>query len=280
MPVKDISFVNGLQGFGLGQLSDEGALLYTADGGDSWKDINSFTEGCLPQRLSFIDQNNGRILADELSGYNKPVILKTPDGGKTWTKLCYVSETALGAAEYFKFFDANNGIIIWPGSSSTFYHTKDGGKTWESSALDKPADGLSQFSFISCSEGWEICNPGSYKTTYIVKMCHTTDGTSWQAPVEVERNARVCAFSFLSDKKALMLVEETPFKPDSRMKLLGTEDAGSTWVSHLLPGEINGTTLEPLNQQPMQFTDESHGWILSAHGLLKTVDGGKMWMWQ
>jgi photosystem II stability/assembly factor-like uncharacterized protein len=135
MPVKDVSFVNNLQGFGLGLPSDEGALLYTADGGQSWKSFNSLTQDYLPLRLSFIDENNGWVLADESAGSNKPVIIKTPDGGRTWT-------------------------------------------------------------------------------------------------------------------------------------------------SHLLPGGINGNTIEPLGNQPMQFTDESHGWILSAHGLLKTVDGGKTWTWQ
>ena len=65
------------------------------------------------------------------------------------------------------------------------------------------------------------------------------------------------------------------------MKLLVTEDAGKTWVPHLLPKGINGFTIVELQSQlPMQFTDDLHGWILSAYGLLATQDGGKTWAWK
>lgn len=77
-----------------------------------------------------------------------------------------------------------------------------------------------------------------------------------------------------------MLVEEPPFKQDSRMKLLVSEDTGKTWTTRLLPEGINRNTLVMLqNQSPMQFTDDSHGCILSANGLFRTQDGGKTWMW-
>ena len=145
-----------------------------------------------------------------------------------WTKLNDISESMAISADYFKFLDANNGIVIRSGSDNIIYRTKDGGKTWEVSTQQRPADGISQFSFISSSEGWEICNPGNYKTKYDIKISHSTDGIAWQIPIEAEANSWAYAFSFLSDRKALMLVEEPPFKQDSRMKLLVSEDTGKT----------------------------------------------------
>lgn len=141
-----------------------------------------------PERLSFIDENNGWILAEPI-GLNKSVILKTADGGRTWTKLNDISESMAISADYFKFFDADNGIVIRSGSDNIIYLTKDGGKTWEVSTQQRPADGISQFSFISSSEGCEICNPGNYKTKYDIRISHSTDGVAWQIPIEVEPNS-------------------------------------------------------------------------------------------
>jgi hypothetical protein len=46
-------------------------------------------------------------------------------------------------------------------------------------------------------------------------------------------------------------------------------------------GRINGDILVLMQDRfPMQFTDDRHGSILSAYGLLATQDGGKTWRWE
>jgi photosystem II stability/assembly factor-like uncharacterized protein len=58
-PIRDISFVDNLHGFGLWQLSDLGALLYTDDGGKSWSKIMNFPLDYNTSRISFVDRKNG-----------------------------------------------------------------------------------------------------------------------------------------------------------------------------------------------------------------------------
>jgi photosystem II stability/assembly factor-like uncharacterized protein len=248
------------------------------DGGSSWQTIKGFAQEYRPDKLSFIDSKTGWILASPIAT-NKTVILHTSDGGETWAELGNLPDYM--EIEYFRFFDAENGLVISAGKDSAFYRTRDGGKTWESAPREIPANGIDQFAFISDLGGWEVCNPGDYKTPYDITISHMTDGAAWQEPTEVEPGAWSYALTFLSDQKAMMLVEEPPFKPESRMKLLVTADAGKTWEPHLLPEGVNGFTVVMLkNQLPMQFADDLHGWILSAYGLLATQDGGKTWAWE
>lgn len=277
-PTQDISFVDGQTGFGLGTLSDFGALLGTTDGGRSFQTIKSFAQDYRPNKLSFIDARNGWILASPVATY-ETVTLHTSDGGQTWEKLGSLPDYI--EIDYFRFFDADNGIAISAGKNGAFYRTHDGGKTWTPALLEMPANGTFQFAFLSGTEGWEICNPGDYKTPYDISISHMTNGESWQEPTEVKQGAASYALTFLSEQKAMMLVEEPPYNTDSRMKLLVTEDSGKTWEPHMLPEGINGAAIVMLqNQLSMQFADDLHGWILSAYGLLATQDGGKTWTWE
>lgn len=277
-PTQDISFVDSQTGFGLGALSDFGVLLGTSNGGNSWQTIKSLAQEYRPDKLSFIDSKTGWILASPVAT-NKTAILHTSDGGETWAELGSLPDYT--EIEYFKFFDANNGIAISAGENGAFYRTQDSGKTWTSAPRKMPANGIDQFAFLSGTEGWEVCNPGNYKTPYDIAISHMMDGATWQAPIEIKQGAWSYALTFLSGQKAMMLVEEPPFKQDSRMKLLVTADAGKTWEPHSLPEGINGSTIVMLNNQlPMQFDDDLHGWILTAYGLLATQDGGKTWIWK
>lgn len=276
-PTQDISFVNNQTGFGLGSLSDFGALLGTTDGGSSWQTIKSLAQDFRPIKLSFIDSRNGWILASTITT-NETITLHTSDGGQTWEKLGSLPDNMIA---YFRFFDAKNGIAISQEKNGPFYRTQDGGRTWTPELREIPANGIDQFAFLSSTEGWEICNPGGYKTSYDISISHMTNGESWQEPTEVEQGAASYALTFLSEQKAMMLVEEPPYNPDSRMKLLVTEDGGKTWEPHMLPEGTNGATIAMLqNQLSMQFADDLHGWILSAYGLLATQDGGKTWTWE
>lgn len=276
-PTQDISFVDSQTGFGLGALSDFGVLLGTSNGGNSWQTIKSLAQEYMPDKLSFIDSKTGWILASPVAT-NKTAILHTSDGGETWAELGSLPDYT--EIEYFKFFDANNGIAISAGKNGAFYRTQDSGKTWASAPRKMPANGIDQFAFLSGTEGWEVCNPGNYKTPYDIAISHMMDGATWQAPIEIKQGAWSYALTFLSGQKAMMLVEEPPFNQDSRMKLLVTEDAGKTWEPYLLPEGINGATIMLQNQPPMQFDDDLHGWILTAYGLLATQDGGKTWIWK
>ncbi len=170
------------------------------------------------------------------------------------------------------------GVLADTGQNDTLYRTEDGGKTWAVSSVQDVAEpGVRQFAFVSPDEGWKVYCPQNKS----IRISHMTDGVLSDSPVEVASDAFAYAFTFIDDQTGMILAEEPPFRTDSRMKLLVTNDAGQTWEPHSLPEGVNGNILILLQDQlPMQFSDELHGWILSAYGLLATGDGGKTWTWE
>lgn len=275
-PTKVISFVDNLNGFGLGQLSDSGALLYTPDGGDTWENIHSFTEDYNPSMISFISRDTGWVLAGQKESA-KTVIFKTSDGGKTWTTLDGgISQIEAYLMDYIRFFDQNSGLLISTKADSTdYYQTKDGGRTWQITELKSEKGSINQFSFVSGKQGWGTSSPMGDNVVSLKKM---KDGSAWELLKRIGTNTHSYGIEFISEDKGWMLIEEPAYKPDSRKKLLITADGGQTWSSHLFPKGFELETIE--SQIPMQFTDDWHGWILTRYGLLKTEDGGITWTWK
>lgn len=275
-PTQDISFVDARTGFGLGELSDPGAVLKTGDGGESWTAAASLTGSYLTERLSFVSASEGWLLAGKIGTADGTLaVLHTTDGGKTWGEIGPLP--AISSPDYFRFFDPQNGVLADSGNS-LLYRTSDGGKTWQSSALQTPAGGNAQFAFLSPEEGWAIGNPGSAGTPYRIELGRIPSDS--EAPASVEQDASSYGVVFLNGRSGMILAEKPPFRADSRLELLTTQDGGATWDRHPLPPGISGDTLHLIrNQLPMQFADEAHGWILTGHGLMRTGDGGRTWAW-
>lgn len=275
-PTEDISFIDNQQGFGLGQLSNSTALLHTLDGGDTWESIYSFDKGCNPSEISFISRDKGWVLAQQKETADV-CILKTLDGGKIWTTLDGgTPQIKAYWVDYMRFFDQDNGILISTKADNTvIYRTKDGGRTWQVTEIKTEKGSINQFSFISGKQGWETNASAGDKATSLNKM---KDGSTWELLQQIGPDIHPYGVEFISEDSGWMLIEEPAYKSNSRKKLMITADGCNTWSSCVFP---EGFELETTKSQiPMQFVDDLHGWILTSYGLLRTVDGGKTWMWK
>lgn len=274
-PTEGISFVDNQHGFGLGQFSNSRALLYTSDGGDTWENIHSFTKDCNPNMISFISRDTGWVLTGQKES-TKALILKTSNGGRTWTTLDGgISQLEAYSAVYMRFFDSASGFLISEKADSTyFYRTQDGGRTWQVTELKSEKGNMNQFSFISGKQGWETSASVGDKAVSLNKM---KDGLTWELLKQIGMNTHSYGIDFISEDKGWMLIEEPAYSSGSLKKLMITTDGGQTWSSHLFPNKFE---LDTLGSHPMQFTDDRHGWILTRYGLLKTEDGGKTWIWK
>lgn len=143
-----VQFVNNQIGFALGY---HGCLLKTIDGGENWQNlisdqIDRFSTGisCINENTIYISENftlkkstDGGLSFQTISsgvdriqfiteqlGYalGDQSLLKTTDGGNTWTSLL----TSNYIFDYF-FFDDNNGFI---NTLEGFSKTSDGGQTF------------------------------------------------------------------------------------------------------------------------------------------------------
>src|SRR5450759_3462037 len=88
----------------------------------TWKWSNPLPTGNITNDIHFIDASTGYIIGEE------GTILKTIDGGLTWTSLNSGSSAALYG---ICFLDLNNGYVV--GAGGTILKTTDGGDTWTSS---------------------------------------------------------------------------------------------------------------------------------------------------
>ncbi len=278
-PAQDISFVDNQHGFGLGELADPGAVLHTADGGDTWQKIYSFGEQYRPSVLSFVNRNQGWILATPINpDADKTVMLHTTDGGNSWTTVTGdIPQIQSFRPAFFRFFDADNAILVTQVADNfEVYRTKDSGRTWQESITEHSKGYISQYSFVSLTQGWEISATGTDQPT--VNLSHLPDGSGWQDMGGISSNAWPCGIAFSSKDVGHIILQEPALMTDSRFQLLTTTDGGRSWSAHLFP---SGLQLDmQYDQMPMQFTDDQHGWILSAQGLLRTQDGGRTWSWE
>ena len=132
---RDMYFVNENIGFVVGY---NGNIYKTTDAGTTWRKLNSGTILHL-HSVYFIDENVGFVSSNAASGCldsdcdKGSVLLKTINGGETWTKTyCpdYIRILSL------KFFDPLNGIAIihktdLPNSRDEYVATtSDGGSNW------------------------------------------------------------------------------------------------------------------------------------------------------
>lgn len=114
-------------------LDEPAYVLYTQDGGATWKDsvIIKGSEGFISsvEAISFVSPTEGWATgvtgSDDIAG----VVYHTSDGGVTWAEQS-LRETPNGLMYEIKFIDKNRGILF--GSTGNMnWITTDGGQTWD-----------------------------------------------------------------------------------------------------------------------------------------------------
>lgn len=126
-------------------VGENGVILTSDDAGASLSEsILPFP--CSLTSVSFLTNQIGYVAGsqfDSHSGWQKAVLLKTLDGGKSWEDLAtgpaIPGATTVAAAElppvsYIRFFDLEQGVCITEKSrlapQAEFYRTSDGGLSW------------------------------------------------------------------------------------------------------------------------------------------------------
>lgn len=192
------------------------------------------------------------------------IILKTIDGGATWTTLR--KETALDGLWGLSFLDANNGVAV--GDNSVIIRTTDGGANW--TAIDTAAQNINPV--ILTSANWIDANTvwvgGEFYTpnpngpaTFLV----STDGGLTYT------NTLANSTTITDDFLAICFLDATHgYGVGTLGAIYYTADGGISWVSQ------RGGASEGLNQA--SFVDANNGFAVGLAGLIvKTTDGGNSW---
>ena len=141
-----VFFINSKDGFISGR---NGGIYKTTDSAKTWTKLNSTTT--LPIRdLYFLDNSNGFAVGGESfcggTGCTPPggFILKTQDGGQSWTKIFTPSDKYVEISSIY-FIDKKTGFCV---GSNVIFKTNDGGKTWKENKIDIFRGLMSKISFL------------------------------------------------------------------------------------------------------------------------------------
>jgi photosystem II stability/assembly factor-like uncharacterized protein len=244
------SWVSGRECSGQGSnLSCQGFLLGTADGGRSW-DLRH-DNGPVLHDLQFLDASNGWSMGDaEPPG--EPGLRRTTDGGRTWVNV----PIPLHRLQSLSFVDATHGWIggaclsppgpspSGPCNQAVLFATSDGGAHWSQLFSPPPAMGEAGALVYRLNQqlGWVITGDNG--------QC--TMGGCWG-------------------------------------QLYRTTDGGKTWTllqdtSHWSPGTFDGIVGGPGFPGAPRFASATVGWIPigagagpGQGGVARTADGGVSW---
>jgi photosystem II stability/assembly factor-like uncharacterized protein len=135
---RDIYGVNEKIAFAMsaGNAEDGAAKIFkTTDGGVSWKVILHHTEkGVFFDSMDFWNEKEGILIGDPID--DKPFIIKTLDGGKTWNR---IDKDKLPAVLEGEASFASSGTCVatkpngsaWLNTQSRVFFTPDKGENWE-----------------------------------------------------------------------------------------------------------------------------------------------------
>ena len=216
--------------------------------GSSWTEQSSGTNRPL-RSVFFVDNNVGYAGGD---GILTPTLLKTVDGGATWTSLSHNLATGEILKLYFTSASAGWAIV-----SNGLYQTTDGGVTW-TRRMDIPLYSRNGITFKNATNGMVYT---SNNTPY-----YTLDGgQNWQkAAFPSSSSINLKHIRYVGGSS---LVAYGISNNDLLYKSL---DDGATWA------KIGAIASKPI--EGIYFQDELTGYALSTQFILKTTNGGVNWV--
>ncbi len=271
----------------VGYLVGMGAIHKTNNGGGTWESLqsnvlnNNYIEDFSSRLMTacyFVNEQLGYVAgfgesypgAEEYSG---AMLLKTTNGGQTWTK-SYIQGTDLLLDLYF--FDAQNGIGLFKeinaATGYTFYEiltTNNGGATWKNSNTSDFEIG--SVNFIKIPNG-EICITALYGNNSKLLLSTPDKGLTWQVKCPLPNVYNVVSF----------IDSETGFALTHDGTIIKTVNGGIYWSEVDVPASLETilhfkTASEGLVLKPHYSFLPGDYPVLTSYEAYQTNDGGSTW---
>ena len=229
-----------------GLVAYRSSLRLTDDGGDSWQMVELAADrGVASAALVAADRYFLATTSD--AGGD---LLRSVDGGLTWTPVAGGLPTGTFAAGLVRFVDADTGYVAGTlGATPRLYRTTDGGVTWQlRGAAGLPAQPR-DLHWLDASTGiaavYQSAAPGLYRTT---------NGGSSFTQVDATRSSAVVF------RDALHGVALGAFSDGFR----GTDDGGLSWTERDLPLRAPGPGIQVMSIEAV--APRPDGWVFGGSG--------------
>ncbi|KMQ52855.1 hypothetical protein CHISP_0076 [Chitinispirillum alkaliphilum] len=200
-------------------------------------------------------------------------ILKSVDGGRSWSKLSAGSDAAFSDVH---FVSRTTGFVV--GSQGTVAITRNMGGSWTIVRLDTGYDLMSVF-FSDPNSGWISGRRRSAGSGNAVKVWRTTDGGNTWRETSFPADAQdIQDLQFVSSSRG-WAVGSRRASGGIRGAVYTTTDGGSSWTHQFSPGF-------DITFSSASFTDANSGWVVgsksssspgSANTIFRTTNGGTTW---
>jgi photosystem II stability/assembly factor-like uncharacterized protein len=235
-----------------------GFVLFTANGGETWKQISRPTSDS-PTDVYFSDSRNGWILCKrsqyDLRSDNDPrsYLMRTEDGGVSWRRM---DIPAGGGSEgLVRAVFMRNGRVLSFGEGGAVYLTRDFGANWYRRGVPSQHLLLGG-TFINEMAGWLVGAGSTILQT-------TNGGDTWhQSEMVEEDNLRLNSVSFVDARQGWAVGNDG--------RILVTRNGGRDW--HSQESNTNSDLFD------VKFVDVLEGWAVGSRGtILHTIDSGIHW---
>lgn len=247
--LRDVDFVDSRNGWAVGH---NGTILYTNDGGRKWVAQFSGTTSRL-EEVTFVDRQSGWA-----AGRSMFVLLRTTDGGDTWTEDTLSQFRMLSN---LNFADGNRGRAML--DLRQVVSTTDGGSSW--TVLSKPVRGYAWgMSFLD--EKYGLIVSTTYETfegrvDWYDKVFKTVDGgNNWSLVFRRPGGYSFGGKAFIMSRNDILMVSITQIERST--------DGGLSWTVQYRP--TNSWSIWDAT-----FVSSDIGWAVGRDGLiLHTTNGG------
>lgn len=238
-------------------------LLRTMNGGFSWERCDSmFSSDLTFGDMQFLDPDNGWIGIKNIGANSiadrKGILLKTKDGGKSWSVLQEKDSLLVGAVA---FWNNSIGYSFWSFAIDNFnntevYCTQNAGLEWTRTGTIRE-EVVKKAKCISSNTIWTI----GYKTSRSNNGGQTWNSWNWFSPV-IGGQKRFIASDFeIFNSDNIWLVGNAFSNPfDNEGVILNTRNSGETWFSEL---QIPNRHFKGLS-----VVSNKKAWIAGSNGLI------------
>ncbi len=234
----------------------------------SWQTLNATTFSWRFEDMQFIDTEMGWVV----DGGGQ--ILKTSNGGLSWTQQFYNSDYYFRSVEFFNDQIGFAGTLANGAPTASLFKTVDGGTTWTDITANFPVNVPGICGMHMVDENTIYVTGTFYGSGYIMKS--TNQGDSWTY-TNMQSLCNGLVDIYFKDENVGYAAGQSAQGTGLRGIIVRTTDGGQNWSTVALGNNSNERVwkLQELNNTVMYASVES---FTPSPEYFKSTDGGQSWV--